>query len=138
MEYTEYTVAVALRQNNKLWMSQRIQTKNFHGIWQFAGGKCNKHENPIDGSIRELEEETNLNINYNRLRYVGCIMNDPTTKCCYVYQLDLRNDEIPVRTENTMTDWMLLTYDEALSRDLMPGLREIIIRFKKESLQDKD
>ena len=31
-------------------------------------------------------------------------------------------DEIPVRTENAMTDWVLLSYDEAMAKDLMPGL----------------
>jgi 8-oxo-dGTP diphosphatase len=130
MEYTAYTVALALRCGNKLWMSQRVNTINFPGKWQFPGGKLSENENPIDGAVRETKEETNLDITEKRLRYAGSIDGDPTTYICYVYYVDLNEAEIPVRTENKMTDWQRLSYDEALKKDLMPGLPEIIEKLR--------
>lgn len=131
MEYTKYTVAVGLRCKDKLWMSQRINTPNFHGKWQFAGGKLDDGENPIDGGLRELKEETNLEIDINRLRYIGSITGDPSTKSCFVYYVDINEAEIPVRKENLMSDWVLLTYDEALKKDLLPGLKNTIENIRK-------
>jgi 8-oxo-dGTP pyrophosphatase MutT (NUDIX family) len=134
MEYTKHTVCCALRCGDKLWMSQRVLTPNFAGKWQFPGGKMDKpgETNPIDAVLRELKEETNLDIDINRLKYLGGIHGDPTTACCYVYYIDLNEAEIPVRTENTMTDWVLLSYDEAMSKDLMPGLANSIRMLKDE------
>lgn len=129
-EYTKYTVAVGLRCGDKFWMSQRINTPNFAGKWQFPGGKLEKDENPLDGGLRELKEETNLDIDCKRVRYCRHIEGDPTTLICYVYYIDLNATEIPVRTENTMTDWRLFTYDEALKLDLMPGLVETLDKLK--------
>lgn len=131
MEYTEYTVSVALRCRDRVWMSQRVNTTNFHGKWQFPGGKLEDGENPIDGGLRELREETNLDVHIKRIRYIGSITGDPTTKCCYVYYVDLNDAEIPVRKENKMTDWVLLTYDEALSKDLLPGVTNTIENLRK-------
>ncbi len=130
MEYTEYTVALALRCDDKLWLSQRVGTPNFAGKWQFPGGKLEDKENPIDGAMRETKEETGLEIMEKRLRFVMGVFGDPTTKVCYVYYVDLNDAEIPVRTENATTDWRLFSYDEALKLDLMPGLAEAITKLK--------
>ena len=134
MEYTKNTVACALRCGDKLWMSKRINTPNFPDKWQFAGGKMDKGEtNPIDASLREVKEETNLDIEISRLKYLSGIYGDPSTKCCYVYYVELNEDEIPVRTENSMTDWVLLSYDEAMAKDLMPGLTYTIRKLMDQS-----
>lgn len=132
MEYTKYTVAVVLRCKDKLWMSQRMNTVNFPGKWQFPGGKLDHYENPFNGGLRELKEETNLNIEYERFEYLCSIIGDPSTKICFVYCVNLKETEIPVRTENKMTDWVLLTYDEALKKDLLPGLKNVIESLKNE------
>jgi 8-oxo-dGTP pyrophosphatase MutT (NUDIX family) len=115
-------------------MSQRVNTPNFSEKWQFPGGKMDKkgETNPIDAALREIKEETNLDIDINRLRYLMPIYGDKTTACCLVYYVDLNESEYPVRTENVMTDWLLLTYDEAMAKDLMPGLAQSIRMLKDE------
>ena len=125
MEYKEFTVACILRSGDKIWLSQRINTENFNGKWQCPGGKCEHKENPIDSIIREVKEETNLYVS-NRLKYLGPNYDESATKICYVYYVDLHNDEFPVRTENVMTDWVLFSYDEALKKDLIPGFSNLI------------
>ena len=108
-------------------MSQRINTKNFVGKWQFAGGKLEEGENPILGGVREVIEETGLTIDRNRFHYITSILEDPTTEACYAYVVYLNETEVPQLTEpDKMTEWKLLTLEEALTLDLMPGLRTII------------
>jgi 8-oxo-dGTP pyrophosphatase MutT (NUDIX family) len=112
-------------------MSQRKNTINFSGRWQFAGGKLEIGENPVESGIREVTEETGLEIDTKRLEYVDAIFDDPTTDVCFVYLIELNETEIPLRIENEKTgDWILMTCDEALKLDLMPGLKEIIGQLK--------
>ena len=129
--YCEYTVCCAIRTGDKLYLSERINTAEFHGYWQFAGGELEKNENPRDGAKRELLEETALDIDIGRFFYVTSILNDPSTKVCYVYYVDLGEAEYPMRTENKSSDWQLLSYDDALKLHLMPGLAEAIHILRK-------
>jgi 8-oxo-dGTP pyrophosphatase MutT (NUDIX family) len=131
MEYTKYTVAVGLVLGNRLWMSKRVNTANFESKWQFAGGKLEELENPIDGGIREVAEETGLIIDAKRLRYIGPVFGDPTTRICYVYAVELNETEVPKLTEDKMTAWQLFTFNLASKLDLMPGLPDAIRELRK-------
>jgi mutator protein MutT len=136
MKYTKYTVSVGLIHGDKVYMSQRINTANFTNKWQFAGGKLEDNETPLMGGLREVAEETGLLINPNRFEWVMDILEDPTTKICYAYLVELKNNEIPQRMEtHKMSDWKLLTFDEALQLDLMPGLKTILTNLKNKGVQ---
>lgn len=85
----------------------------------------------LNGGAREVEEETGLNIGPERLSYFMPILEDPTTDVCHAFLVELTNEEIPIRTEShKMTNWVLITFEEALKLDLMPGLRTIIGKLK--------
>lgn len=131
MEYTLYTVAIGLMKGNDLYLSQRINTSNFSDLWQFAGGKLETNEQPLLGALRELKEETGLDLEMGRLLYLGSIVGDPTTKVCYTYYVKLSENESPKHTEDTMTDWKLMSFDEALKLNLMPGLKNVIEKLRK-------
>lgn len=126
MEFTRNTVTVGLRYNGRLYMSQRIKVKNFVDKWQFAGGKVELDEHPVYGALREVLEETGLNIAIERLHYLMPITDDPTCDVCHAFIVELEQGEIPKKMEDTTSEWVLLTYDEALAKDLMPGLKLII------------
>lgn len=126
MEYTLYTVAVALIRDKKLYVSQRINTTNFAGKWQFAGGKLEENENHFDGGIREVKEETGITLTKERLHYLYPIHNDPSTFACFLHVVHLKSNEIPQRTEDKMSEWQLMEPDEILKLDLMPGIPQAI------------
>lgn len=127
MEYTHYTVAVGLLLGNRVYLSKRLNTPNFPNKWQFAGGKLEQGEDAMMGCIREVKEETGIDLSTDRLVYVHNIHGDPTIYCCYLYYVVLRRDEVPMLTEySKMTEWRLFTYDLASKLDLMPGLEEVI------------
>jgi 8-oxo-dGTP diphosphatase len=135
MKYTKYTVSVGLICDNKVYMSQRINTANFTNKWQFAGGKLENNETPLMGGLREVVEETGLLLDPNRFEWVMDILEDPTTKVCYAYLVELKDNEIPQRMEtHKMSDWKLLTFDEALQLDLMPGLKTILTNLKNKGV----
>jgi 8-oxo-dGTP pyrophosphatase MutT (NUDIX family) len=131
MKYTKYTVSVGMIRGRKVYMSQRINTPNFTNKWQFAGGKLDEGENPVLGGVREVFEETGLIITSDRLKCVMNILEDPTTDICYGFIVELKDNEVPKTLEpHKMTDWILITFEEALKLDLMPGLRTILEQLK--------
>ncbi|MFW6231154.1 MAG: NUDIX domain-containing protein [Nanoarchaeota archaeon] len=54
---------VVLEQDGKYLILLRPADKKSHpSHWDFPGGKLEKDEDPIDGVIREVKEETNLDV----------------------------------------------------------------------------
>lgn len=52
-----------IKQNNKYLLLKRAShSKTFPDTWDFAGGKFDKGETPIEALIRETKEETNFDI----------------------------------------------------------------------------
>ncbi len=136
MRYDTFTVALAMVSKRGVYVSQRINTENFKGKWQFAGGKVEENENPIDAAAREAKEETVLEIPVSRLRYVGPIVGDPSTYICYVYYVELNGTEIPKKMEPDKTgEWEWYSFDDVLKLDTLPGIPMAIEKLKgKKSL----
>lgn len=57
-----------LIKNNKILMSKRDKKKReFPGYWEFPGGKCNKNESIKDCIVREIKEELNVDIEFEKI-----------------------------------------------------------------------
>jgi ADP-ribose pyrophosphatase YjhB (NUDIX family) len=138
-EYKRGSVSVALIYKGGLYLSRRIGSQQFYNKWQCAGGKLEENENPSDGAVREVLEETGIDIDAKRLRFVQYIRTDPTTVCCYFYLVELYDAEIPERKEpEKMTKWWRIDFDLALQFDLMPGVAQVIRAIKTNSHQQED
>ena len=58
-----YNIAVSLiKYENDFLITKRSNTKFLPGLWEVPGGKIEKNETPLEAIIREVKEETNLNI----------------------------------------------------------------------------
>ena len=53
---------VEIQYENKVLITKRQNTKFLSGLWEFPGGKIEKHETAVQAIIREVKEETNLTI----------------------------------------------------------------------------
>jgi 8-oxo-dGTP pyrophosphatase MutT (NUDIX family) len=123
------TACVILLDDKHVWLSERSNTRTFHGYWQAPGGEVNKEEPVLAGAVRELFEETGLTIHKSRLIYEGVIENDPSCYHCWVYSLSLKIDERPEIKEAdkiTKEGWRRFTLTEALDLQLMPGMDKIL------------
>lgn len=122
-EYTKSTVAIALVYKCRVYMSRRLKTVNFSGLWQFPGGKVEGVESSIEAAHRELIEETGIYVDPSRLHYIGPVLDDPTTAVCYIYALELFDGEVPLRKEpEKASEWRLFPFDLALQFETLPGI----------------
>jgi 8-oxo-dGTP diphosphatase len=54
-------VAGALMRDDGCWLMHRRPPGTHHaGLWEFPGGKVERHEMPIESLLRELEEELGI------------------------------------------------------------------------------
>lgn len=58
----DIAVAVIWDDTKKILIGQRKKTQMLGGLWEFPGGKINEKESPTDAVIREVKEETNLDV----------------------------------------------------------------------------
>jgi 8-oxo-dGTP diphosphatase len=60
-----YVVAAIIKKNNKVLATKRGYGE-FINLWEFPGGKIEKHETKKEALIREIKEELNITININK------------------------------------------------------------------------
>ena len=58
-----YDIAISvIEYEKKVLITKRQNTKFLSGLWEFPGGKIEKHETAVQAIVREVKEETNLTI----------------------------------------------------------------------------
>jgi len=87
------------------------------GKWAFPGGKIEKNETPLEGAIRETEEETTLRV--NDLKEIEKF----STKDFTVFYT--RNYAGSVRIDHEHEDWRWLPRTEVKNFELAPRVLEI-------------
>ena len=72
---TIYVVAAVIRDENRILVTQRGYGE-FNGFWEFPGGKIEQGETAQTAIIREIKEETGLDIEEPRLCGIKEWMNE--------------------------------------------------------------
>ncbi len=57
----EVAVAVLLNQG-RVWIQERRGTGHLDGFWEFPGGKIHQGETPLQAVMREVREETGIDL----------------------------------------------------------------------------
>jgi 8-oxo-dGTP pyrophosphatase MutT (NUDIX family) len=107
-------------------LAQRTNTDTFSGYWEAVGGKLEKGEAVVSGMIREMREETGVYIPAVLYDLKDCIINDPTTDKCFLFEVKLPEWWWPKFTNpepDKRTSWKLFTKCGARKLNLMPGLK---------------
>lgn len=128
------TVACLMFFGEKVMLAKRLLTHTFPGFYECVGGKIDNTDKSITFAIqRELLEEAGCYIPSWNLNIIDCIITDPTTDKCFIFnwrthyqgdfQFLIKNKE-----RNKRTSWQLYTIEEARAlNNLMPGLRENLV-----------
>jgi len=83
------SVVAVMAPEGKLLMGKR----NSDNRWTNPGGSLNEGEDPLDGAIRELREETGIKVTPSKLKYLGSgKAKNGHDKIIYVYKYDGRRE----------------------------------------------
>ena len=109
-----YVVNILCRnKEGKLLITKRHPDKPYGGWWEISGGSVQAGEKPLDGTVRELFEETGLKAEPSELRYFGQIIRE-RSGCIhnfYYYEGDFSEKDI-VLQEGETVDCRLVTPKE--------------------------
>lgn len=122
---SKFTVVGAIIEYDKKFLYlKRHPEKNYGLMWGFPGGKVEKNESKIDGVLREVVEETGLNLEKNstihlRKFYVRYPRFDFTYDI-YLHRLNELPKEILLsKREHVESAWF--SFEEASQFPLLPG-----------------
>jgi 8-oxo-dGTP diphosphatase len=88
----------------------------YKGLWNGVGGKIEKGEIPLDCVIREVKEETDIEINSSQIQDKGIItwnFDNAYFGGMYVYLVDVPNDYVyptPKKTDEGILDWKSVSW----------------------------
>ena len=104
-----YTVT----ENNEVLITQRHQNKPWALKWEITGGSILKGETPEEGAIRELKEETGIEVTDCDLNFVYSYIykNSPSIYKCFVVFINKEKTKIQLQEGETI-DYRYLPYSE--------------------------
>ncbi len=108
--YTKFIVgvyAVIQNQNDELLILSLPTSKKFpNEAWMLPGGRLENQENPEDTLIREIKEETNLEINVVSPCHVAIWMSDGEPKCSIFYHCQTKHNQVKLSDEHNAYKWI--------------------------------
>lgn len=125
-------VGVVLTRKGKVVLCQRLPGSPGPGFWQGAGGKIESGESYKDAAVRELKEESGLDIPKDRFDflYAGPAPRFDPSKgkySLYVYRVELEDGEEPQRTEpKKHSDWVWYEKEDIAKLKMFEPMPRII------------
>ena len=125
-------VALAIiEKDGKFLIAQRKAEGTFASLWELPGGKCRKGEEPISCVVREVREETGLEVQrlYNVIVQPFYLHKLATVELAVVFAAFVdRGQPVTLGDEHMRHEW--LSPDAALERFVWPreraALRDVL------------
>ena len=112
-------------ENNEILIVKRHpKSKTDPEMWELPGGKVEKGEFFTDALVREIKEETNLNVNVGD--FAEAIQNDYSHKRTVqiMMYLNVTNGEVKISEEHT--DWMWADIEKIRTLKLSTSLEKML------------
>lgn len=128
-----------LRRKNELLMLNRANPPTL-GLWNGVGGKLEDKETAIECLIREIREETEIEVNYEQIQDKGIVswqVDDSYVGGMCVYLVDIAEGYIyltPRKTDEGILDWKEISW---LLADKNYGVGEMIPKFLPHLLKEE-
>lgn len=113
-------VAWVVNEKNEVLFQKRAAVKRYNpNIWSITGGQILKGETPLEGAIRELNEELGIEINKEKMQLIditttfGKVEEENVNRYIYeyLYRTDVKIEDF-VLQEEEVSEVKYLTVDE--------------------------
>lgn len=91
-------------------------------MWELPGGKVEKGEHFVDALVREIKEETNLDVDVGD--FAEAIQNDYVHKRTVQLMMYLENVEGNVKISEEHTDWMWASLEDIKKLEISTSLKK--------------
>lgn len=129
-QYPKIGVAVLVRYKNKILPGYRT-TKHAGNMWGCPGGHLEMFENIEDAAVRETYEEVGIEVNPDRLEFVGLantkFRDENKHYVVLFYMFDADNDYFLNMEPNKCKEWKWFTEKEVYDIPMMPGLISLMV-----------
>ncbi len=95
--------AIIINSKNQILISQRSKLKNKEPLkWECNGGALLSNENPVDGIIREIEEELGVNLEKESAILIKTVFNGHRFKDIFLFFKDVDIKDIKFSDEEVI------------------------------------
>jgi len=127
-----------IKRNEEILMLNR-EYDPVKGLWNGVGGKIEKGETPLENAIREIKEETNIDVEQNQIQFKGIIKWEDSSYSggIYVYLVELPYEftyDTPKKVSEGILDWKNVSW---ILSDFNYGVGEMIPKFLFEVLNNE-
>ena len=110
--------AITVDKDSYILLTKRSATKSpYPSMWEFTGGSCISGENSIEGTLRELHEETGISSTEKNLTLIRNVKETTAAFYLYLNKMEKSKDEIIIKLEPGETDeykWVTRTEFESI------------------------
>lgn len=97
---------VVIVDQNKILILKRSKISSSPGLWNFPGGSVEKGETIAGAAVREVKEESNLEILPKDMRYLGYIIRGNLQ--VHIFVTDVFLNMVKINHESDDFDWVSL------------------------------
>ena len=127
---TRIVVAALIEQDGALFVTQRLKTDSFPGLWEFPGGKVEPEESPEEALVRECREELGIEIEVGQIREVIFHRYDSFCVLLLFYQCRMVSGE-PQALQCERIEWVQRS--RLAEYPFLPGDRVLIEKLSADS-----
>ena len=115
---------------NEILLLKRSEKSGLGGMWSIPGGALDSGESSEKGILREIEEETQITVNYPRPFYVKTKKNsDGESVVIIAYRAFYRGGKVILNWEHD--DFLWVSKSDALQMQLTPDAHDIINKWQQ-------
>jgi 8-oxo-dGTP diphosphatase len=107
-----------------LIVKRHPKSKTDPEMWELPGGKVEKGEHFADALVREIKEETNLDVNVGD--FCEAIQNDYSHKRTVQLMMYLDDVRGEIKISEEHTEWMWASLEEIRTLDISTSLEKLL------------
>lgn len=133
----EYTLCFIKRKEEILMLNREYDPVK--GLWNGVGGKIEAGETPLENAIREIKEETYIDVKQNQIQFKGIIKWEDSSYSggMYVYVVELPHEftyDTPKKVSEGILDWKSVSW---ILSDYNYGVGEMLPKLLPEVLHNE-
>lgn len=119
-----------IKRNEEILMLNR-EYDPVKGLWNEVGGKIEPGETPLASAIREIKEETDIDVKQNQIQFKGIVKWEDSSYSggMYIYVVELQNEVTygtPKKVSEGILDWKSVSW---ILSDYNYGVGEMLPKF---------